>query len=155
VNRNASPVLGRNLADLLDLLGRLVEKSSSVRTQEALIPELLTVARKFSGLASAAIYLPVEGGAVLQLAEESSDDPAPEVRPKRLAPTEGPTGKAFQTRKAVVIPDAKKDPANAAWVRPAGMRMQVSLPLESGGQVFGVLDLSDPKPRKPTPEGLL
>lgn len=143
---------GKNLTELLDVLGKLVEKSSSVRTMEILLPDLLDAARKFSGLASAAIYLPGDEKGVLYLAAESGGRAKPEVRRQRLEIGEGMTGRAFQSGMAIAVNDSKKETPSAEWLEPLGMRSQISLPLLSAGQVLGVLDLNDPRPHHFSPE---
>jgi len=150
-DRSPSP-FGKTLAELLDSLGKLVEKSASVRSIENLLPDLLETAIKFSGMASAAIYLTGDGGEVLHLMAEKGEESLTEERRRRLIVGEAATGRAYQSRKLILVEDDGDEPVMGEQIRQLGMKSQISLPLISGGQILGVLDLNDKEPHRFTEE---
>jgi diguanylate cyclase (GGDEF)-like protein len=140
--RSASP-FGKTLAELLDSLDKLVEKSASVRSIEKLLPELLDAAMKFSGMPSAAIYLTGDGGEVLHMMAETGEESLTEERRRRVVAGEVITGRAYQSRKMILVENEHDEPVLGEQIRHLGLKSQVSLPLISGGQILGVLDLND------------
>ena len=67
---------------------------------------------------------------------------------------QGPAGRAVRGDCAVVSPDISADPDYAPWAQPAlqrGYRSVVSLPLKSGGRVFGVFGLYSSETRSIAP----
>ncbi|MBN1439701.1 MAG: diguanylate cyclase [Anaerolineales bacterium] len=151
-SRPAPAPFGKSLNELLDSLGKLVEKSASVRVIESLLPDLLEAARTFSGMPSAAIYLTGDGGEVLHLMSEAGVLEGPEERRRRLISGELTTGRAYQSRRMIAVEDGADEPVLGEQLRCLGMKSQVSLPLISGGQILGVLDLNDTRPRRFSPE---
>jgi diguanylate cyclase (GGDEF)-like protein len=151
LNPAASP-FGKTLPELLDSLGRLVEKSASVRSIENLLPDLLDAAMTFSGMPSAAIYLTGDGGEVLHLMAEAGKLGGAEERRRRLVLGELVTGRAYQSRKMILVEDESDEPILGEQLRSLGMKTQVSLPLISGGQILGVLDLGDTEKHRFTQE---
>ena len=147
----ASP-FGKTLAELLDSLGKLVEKSASVRSIENLLPDLLDASMKFSGMSSAAVYLTGDGGEVLHLMAEAGELVLAEERRRRLVVGEVITGRAYQSRKMILVENESEEPVLGEQIRHMGMKSQISLPLISGGQILGVLDLSDKVPHQFTEE---
>jgi diguanylate cyclase (GGDEF)-like protein len=143
---------GKSLSDLLDSLGKLVEKSASIRSIENLLPDLLEAAMTFSGMPAAAIYLTGDGGEVLHLMSEAGKLAGPEERRRRLVVGEVVTGRAYQSRKMIAVENAADEPILGEQLRGLGMKSQVSLPLISGGQILGVLDLNDTEPHRLSPE---
>jgi diguanylate cyclase (GGDEF)-like protein len=139
-----SAPFGKTLAELLDSLGKLVEKSASIRSIESLLPDLLEAAIIFSGMPSAAVYLTGDGGEVLHLMAEAGRRIGPEERRRRLVLGEVVTGRAYQSRKLILVENAEDEPILGEQLRGLGMKSQISLPLISGGQILGVLDLDDP-----------
>lgn len=97
--RSQPSPFGKTLPELLDSLGKLVEKSASIRSIENLLPDLLEAAMTFSGMPSAAIYLTGDGGEVLHLMSEAGKLNGPEERRRRLVVGEVVTGRAYQSRK--------------------------------------------------------
>jgi diguanylate cyclase (GGDEF)-like protein len=146
MSKDSSFAFGKNLAELLDSMGKLVEKSTTVRTLENLIPDLLESALKFSCMASGAIYLAGDSNDALQLMAEGGAAAAPEHRRRRVLLGEGLTGRVFQTGAMAIVEDAEKDYNQGDWVTRLGMRSQVSLPLLTGEQLLGVLELNDNRP---------
>ena len=143
---------GKNPSELLAVLGLLVEKTASIRGVESLLPDLLETAQKFSGMESAAVFLSGDGGEVLQLMVETGIPPAPEGRCQRMITGEGVSGRAYQSRRTVMVADAAQEPILGDRVQALGFRSQISLPLMSSGQVLGVLDLNGQEPRAFTAE---
>ncbi|MGB7539248.1 MAG: diguanylate cyclase [Anaerolineales bacterium] len=150
--RVPSSPFGKSLPDLLDSLGKLVEKSASIRSIENLLPDLLEAAMTFSGMPSAAVYLTGDGGEVLHLMAEAGLRIGPEERRRRLVVGEVVTGRAYQSRKMIVVENAADEPILDEQLRGLGMNSQVSLPLISGGQILGVLDLNDSEAHRFTAE---
>jgi diguanylate cyclase (GGDEF)-like protein len=146
--RAPSSPFGKSLPDLLDALGKLVEKSASIRSIENLLPDLLEAAMLFSGMPAAAVYLTGDGGETLHLMAEGGALPGPEERRRRLVVGEVVTGRAYQSRKMVLVEDESEEPVLGEHLRGLGMKSQVSLPLVSGGQILGVLDLNDVRPHR-------
>jgi diguanylate cyclase (GGDEF)-like protein len=146
--RTSSSPFGKSLTDLLNTLGKLVEKAASIRSIETLLPDLLEAAMVFSGMPSAAIYLTGDGGEVLHLMAEAGTIAGPEERRRRLLIGEAITGRAYQTRKITVVESEAEESVLGENLRGLGMKSQVSLPLISGGQILGVLDLNDTKERR-------
>jgi diguanylate cyclase (GGDEF)-like protein len=147
-----SSPFGKSLTDLLESLGKLVEKSASVRSIENLLPDLLDAAMTFSGMPSAAVYLTGDGGEVLHLMAEGGKRADSEERRRRLVIGEVVTGRAYQARKMIAVENESDEPVLGEQLRSLGMKSQVSLPLLSGGQILGVLDLNDTEPRRFTAE---
>jgi GAF domain-containing protein len=144
---SASP-FGKTLAELLESLGKLVEKSASVRSIENLMPDLLDAAMKFSGMPSAAIYLTGDGGEVLHMMAETGGETLAEERRRRVVAGEAITGRAYQSRKMILVENEHEEPVLGEQIRHLGLKSQVSLPLFSGGQILGVLDLNDSVPHR-------
>ena len=149
--RSTSP-FGKTLAELLDSLGKLVEKSASVRSIESLLPDLLEAAIKFSGMTSAAIYLTGDAGEVLHLMAEKGEESLTEERRPRLLVGEAATGRAYQSRKMILVENDADESVLGEQIRQLGMKSQISVPLISGGQILGVLDLNDKEPHRFTEE---
>jgi GAF domain-containing protein len=149
--RSTSP-FGKTLAELLDSLGKLVEKSASVRSIESLLPDLLEAAIKFSGMTSAAIYLTGDAGEVLHLMAEKGEESLTKERRPRLLVGEAATGRAYQSRKMILVENDGDESVLGEQIRQLGMKSQISLPLISDGQILGVLDLNDKEPHRFTEE---
>jgi diguanylate cyclase (GGDEF)-like protein len=146
MSRDSSSAFGRNLAELLDSMGNLVEKSATARTLESLIPDLLESALKFTNLESGAIYLVGDSNDALQLMAEGGAAPAPEHRRMRVLLGEGSIGRVFQDGRMIVVEDTQQNPAEGESAARLGMRSQICLPLQTGEQLLGVLELSDSRP---------
>jgi diguanylate cyclase (GGDEF)-like protein len=147
-----SAPFGKSLPELLDSLGKLVEKSASIRSIENLLPDLLDAAMTFSGMPSAAVYLTGDGGEVLHLMAEGGRLLGPEERRRRVVIGEGITGRTYQSRRMIAVENEADEPILGEALRGLGMKSQISLPLISGGQILGVLDLSDLQPHPLTGE---
>jgi diguanylate cyclase (GGDEF)-like protein len=154
IRSDAGPAtpFGKSLPDLLDSLGKLVEKSASIRSIENLLPDLLDAAMTFSGMPSAAVYLTGDGGEVLHLMAEGGRLLGSEERRRRLVIGEGITGRAYQSRRMIAVENEADEPVLGESLRGLGLKSQVSLPLISGGQILGVLDLNDQRPHPFTGE---
>jgi diguanylate cyclase (GGDEF)-like protein len=132
----------KNVKQLVEAIGELAGRLDRVLQIENLIPGILDIALRFSGMDVAAIYLVTdELGGSLRLLGQDGMRPLKENRRKQQPAPEEIADRVFQTKQAFFLEDASKEAEQGARCKSLGMSSQASLPLLVGPRGVGVLEV--------------